>query len=193
MIINEVLIKKSVLSIRESGDRHSRFIQRNQHCQYDDKQMRDDGAWRWNLGSIAKILQLIASKKGFGLKEPPHLHPLNDFIMECHNKMKFFYAVFWDQDSHFNMNPFHDACVDKAFHPHPIAASHQRASTAVGIRRGRRPNHQRPAARHLGGSGRSRDFGGFVGSSDDRICRRLRGSEKDGDLVDSLFQEILQQ
>ena len=68
---------------------------------------------RRNLGSIAKILQLIASKKGFG-KESPHLQPLNDFIMESHERMKKFFVDVCrvdDPETHFNMTRFHDACL----------------------------------------------------------------------------------
>ena len=44
---------------------------------------------RRNLGSIAKILQFAASKKGFG-EESEHLMVLNSFIIECHEKFKTF-------------------------------------------------------------------------------------------------------
>ena len=44
---------------------------------------------RRNLGSIAKILQFAASKKGFG-EESEHLMVLNPFIIECHEKFKTF-------------------------------------------------------------------------------------------------------
>merc|ERR1719319_1129829 len=48
---------------------------------------------RRNLGSVAKILQFAASKKGFG-EESEHLMCLNPFIVECHEKFKgFFLAV----------------------------------------------------------------------------------------------------
>ena len=45
---------------------------------------------RRNLGSIAKILQFAASKKGFG-EESEHLMCLNPFIIECHDKFKNFF------------------------------------------------------------------------------------------------------
>ena len=45
---------------------------------------------RRNLGSIAKILQFAATKKGFG-DESPHLTLLNPFISECHEKFKKFF------------------------------------------------------------------------------------------------------
>ena len=45
---------------------------------------------RRNLGSIAKILQFAASKKGFG-EESEHLMVLNPFIIECHEKFKTFF------------------------------------------------------------------------------------------------------
>ena len=46
---------------------------------------------RRNLGSIAKILQFAASKKGFG-DESEHLMCLNPFIIECHEKFKMFFS-----------------------------------------------------------------------------------------------------
>ena len=46
---------------------------------------------RRNLGSIAKILQFAASKKGFG-DESEHLMSLNPFIIECHEKFKVFFS-----------------------------------------------------------------------------------------------------
>ena len=46
---------------------------------------------RRNLGSIAKILQFAASKKGFG-EESEHLMCLNPFIIECHDKFKQFFT-----------------------------------------------------------------------------------------------------
>ena len=46
---------------------------------------------RRNLGSIAKILQFAASKKGFG-DESEHLMCLNPFIIECHDKFKHFFT-----------------------------------------------------------------------------------------------------
>ena len=47
---------------------------------------------RRNLGSIAKILQFAASKKGFG-EESEHLMCLNPFIIECHDRFKQFFKV----------------------------------------------------------------------------------------------------
>ena len=47
---------------------------------------------RRNLGSIAKILQFAASKKGFG-EESEHLMCLNPFIIECHDKFKQFFTA----------------------------------------------------------------------------------------------------
>ena len=47
---------------------------------------------RRNLGSIAKILQFAASKKGFG-EESEHLMSLNPFIIECHDKFKQFFTA----------------------------------------------------------------------------------------------------
>jgi len=46
---------------------------------------------RKNLGSIAKLLQFAASKKGFG-EESPHLAPLNAWIVDAHERMKAFFA-----------------------------------------------------------------------------------------------------
>ena len=45
---------------------------------------------RRNLGSVAKILQFAATKKGFG-EESPHLMCLNSYIVECHEKFKKFF------------------------------------------------------------------------------------------------------
>ena len=45
---------------------------------------------RRNLGSVAKILQFAATKKGFG-DESPHLIGLNSYIVECHEKFKRFF------------------------------------------------------------------------------------------------------
>jgi hypothetical protein len=45
---------------------------------------------RRNLGSVAKILQFAATKKGFG-EESPHLISLNPYIVECHEKFKKFF------------------------------------------------------------------------------------------------------
>ena len=46
---------------------------------------------RRNLGSVAKILQFAATKKGFG-EESPHLTCLNPYIVECHEKFKKFFS-----------------------------------------------------------------------------------------------------
>ena len=45
---------------------------------------------RRNLGSIAKILQAAAMKKGFG-DEAPHLVELNSYIVASHDKFKQFF------------------------------------------------------------------------------------------------------
>lgn len=45
---------------------------------------------RKNLGSIAKVLQFAASKKGFG-EESAHLMCLNQYIIESHEKLKQFF------------------------------------------------------------------------------------------------------
>ena len=45
---------------------------------------------RRNLGSIAKVLQAAAMKKGFG-DEAPHLIELNNYIVEAHDKFKYFF------------------------------------------------------------------------------------------------------
>ena len=45
---------------------------------------------RRNLGSVAKILQFAATKKGFA-DESPHLVRLNSYIIECHEKFKQFF------------------------------------------------------------------------------------------------------
>ena len=46
---------------------------------------------RKNLGSIAKILQFAASKKGFG-EESAHLTSLNPYIVDSHERFKEFFA-----------------------------------------------------------------------------------------------------
>ena len=45
---------------------------------------------RKNLGSIAKLLQFAASKKGFG-DESAHLKCLNAYIVDAHERMKAFF------------------------------------------------------------------------------------------------------
>ncbi|XP_059079464.1 ras GTPase-activating-like protein IQGAP1 [Tigriopus californicus] len=54
-----------------------------------DKAMNNEQ--RKNLGSIAKVLQFAASKKGFG-EESAHLMCLNQYIIESHDKFKAFFA-----------------------------------------------------------------------------------------------------
>lgn len=43
---------------------------------------------RKNLGSVAKMLQFIASNKGFGGDHSAHLTPLNSYIMQAHVRFK---------------------------------------------------------------------------------------------------------
>ena len=61
---------------------------------------------RRNLGSVAKILQFAASKKGFG-DESEHLMCLNPFIIECHDKFKSFFVACCrapEPEQHFGMD-----------------------------------------------------------------------------------------
>ena len=68
---------------------------------------------RRNLGSVAKILQFAATKKGFG-DESPHLIGLNSYIIECHEKFKkFFQEVIKvpDPEDAFCMDQFTEATL----------------------------------------------------------------------------------
>ena len=66
---------------------------------------------RRNLGSIAKVLQAAAMKKGFG-EESPHLIELNNYIVEAHDKFKGFFLECCDKtkdpDTQFHMNAYTD-------------------------------------------------------------------------------------
>jgi len=68
---------------------------------------------RRNLGSIAKILQFAASKKGFG-EESEHLMVLNPFIIECHEKFKNFFLQCCsvpEPEVYFNIDQFTEAVL----------------------------------------------------------------------------------
>ena len=68
---------------------------------------------RRNLGSIAKILQFAASKKGFG-EESEHLMVLNPFIIECHEKFKLFFArccSVAEPETHFSVDQYTEAVL----------------------------------------------------------------------------------
>jgi len=68
---------------------------------------------RRNLGSIAKILQFAASKKGFG-EESEHLMILNPFIIECHEKFKTFFlrcCSVPDPEVQFNIDQYTEAVL----------------------------------------------------------------------------------
>ena len=66
---------------------------------------------RKNLGSIAKILQAAAMKKGFG-EEAPHLMEMNNYIVEAHDKFKSFFLDCCektnDPETQFHMNAYTD-------------------------------------------------------------------------------------
>jgi hypothetical protein len=68
---------------------------------------------RKNLGSVAKVLQFAASKKGFG-DESPHLVCLNQYIVECHEKLKNFFrdcCEVPDPEEHFSIDQFTEATL----------------------------------------------------------------------------------
>ena len=68
---------------------------------------------RRNLGSIAKILQFAASKKGFG-EESEHLMCLNPFIIECHDKFKHFFnkcITVAEPELQFNIDKYTEAVL----------------------------------------------------------------------------------
>ena len=68
---------------------------------------------RRNLGSIAKILQFAASKKGFG-DESEHLMCLNPFIIECHEKFKMFFSECIsvpEPETQFNIDQYTEAVL----------------------------------------------------------------------------------
>ncbi|XP_068082254.1 ras GTPase-activating-like protein IQGAP1 [Anabrus simplex] len=68
---------------------------------------------RYNLASIAKILQFAASKKGFG-EESRHLMCLNPFIIECHKKFKKFFrscCEVEELESHFSIHQYSEATL----------------------------------------------------------------------------------
>ena len=78
---------------------------------------------RRNLGSVAKILQFAASKKGFG-EESEHLMCLNPFIVECHEKFKgFFLAVCGvaEPEQHFLMDEWTEAVLIARCEPSPLS------------------------------------------------------------------------
>ena len=66
---------------------------------------------RRNLGSISKVLQAAAMKKGFG-EEAPHLTELNNYIVDAHDKFRSFFLDCCDKtkdpDTHFHMNAYTD-------------------------------------------------------------------------------------
>ncbi len=68
---------------------------------------------RRNLGSVAKILQFAATKKGFG-DESPHLTVLNPYITECHEKFKKFFlecCQVAEPEDAFNMDQYSEATL----------------------------------------------------------------------------------
>uniref|UniRef100_A0A0K2T0J2 Ras GTPaseactivatinglike protein IQGAP1like [Bombyx mori] n=1 Tax=Lepeophtheirus salmonis TaxID=72036 RepID=A0A0K2T0J2_LEPSM len=69
---------------------------------------------RRNLGSISKILQFAASKKGYG-EESSHLMCLNGYIIECHEKFKKFFLQCVDEvvspEEEFNMDQYYEATL----------------------------------------------------------------------------------
>lgn len=68
---------------------------------------------RKNLASVAKILHFAASKKGFG-EEAPHLECLNQFIIDCHEKLKTFFRYCCqveDLGEHFNIHEYTEATL----------------------------------------------------------------------------------
>jgi len=68
---------------------------------------------RRNLGSVAKILQFAASKKGFG-DESEHLMCLNPFIIECHEKFKSFFVACCqasEPEEYFGMDRYTEAVM----------------------------------------------------------------------------------
>ena len=68
---------------------------------------------RRNLGSIAKILQFAASKKGFG-DESEHLMCLNPFIIECHERFKVFFSQcisVAEPEDQFNIDQYTEAVL----------------------------------------------------------------------------------
>ncbi|XP_037080487.1 ras GTPase-activating-like protein IQGAP1 [Pollicipes pollicipes] len=68
---------------------------------------------RRNLGSIAKILQFAASKKGFG-EEAGHLQALNPFIIAAHERFKLFLqacCAIAEPEQHYGRNEFTEATL----------------------------------------------------------------------------------
>ncbi|XP_043245091.1 ras GTPase-activating-like protein IQGAP1 [Amphibalanus amphitrite] len=68
---------------------------------------------RRNLGSIAKILQFAASKKGFG-DEAGHLQALNPFIVSAHERFKEFVRACCavpEPEQHYGRNEFTEATL----------------------------------------------------------------------------------
>ena len=68
---------------------------------------------RRNLGSIAKILQFAASKKGFG-EEAGHLQALNPFIISAHERFKEFLRACCavpEPEQHHGRNEFTEATL----------------------------------------------------------------------------------
>jgi len=78
-----------------------------------DQQQALNNEQRKNLGSVAKLLQFAASKKGFG-EESPHLAPLNAWIVDAHERMKAFFAdcvLVPDLDDEFDVDQFSEATL----------------------------------------------------------------------------------
>eukprot|EP00096_Caligus_rogercresseyi_P007633 TRINITY_DN25587_c0_g1_i1.p1 TRINITY_DN25587_c0_g1~~TRINITY_DN25587_c0_g1_i1.p1 ORF type:complete len:594 (-),score=268.58 TRINITY_DN25587_c0_g1_i1:41-1729(-) len=69
---------------------------------------------RRNLGSISKILQFAASKRGYG-EESVHLMCLNSYIVDCHEKFKKFFLQCVEEvpspEEAFNMDQYSEATL----------------------------------------------------------------------------------
>ena len=74
---------------------------------------------RRNLGSIAKVLQAAAMKKGFG-EEAPHLIELNNYIVEAHGKFRSFFLECCEKTKDPNVQFHVNAYTDQTMIAKPV-------------------------------------------------------------------------
>jgi hypothetical protein len=90
------------------------FIDMKKNTNINDEKKTLNNDQRRNLGSVAKVLQAAAMKKGFG-EEAPHLEELNNYIVEAHAKFKSFFLECCEQtkdpETYFHINAYSDVTM----------------------------------------------------------------------------------
>ena len=90
------------------------FVEMKKNTNINDEKKTLNNDQRRNLGSVAKVLQAAAMKKGFG-EEAPHLEELNNYIVEAHAKFKSFFLECCEQtkdpETYFHINAYSDVTM----------------------------------------------------------------------------------